>query len=61
MKKVLGRKQVSRNADWLAAMQHIEELISQDEVDAFEDAAVERIIKATAGKSAAYALSLIHI
>lgn len=30
MKKVLGRKQVSRNADWLAAMQHIEELISQD-------------------------------
>lgn len=57
MKKVLGRKQVSRNADWLAAMQHIEELISQDEVDAFEDAAVERIIKATAGKSAVYAWS----
>lgn len=55
MKKVLGRKQVSRNADWLVAMQHIEELISRDEVDAFEDAAVERIIKATAGKSAAYA------
>ena len=57
MKKVLGRKQVSRNADWLAAMQHIEELISQDEVDAFENAAVERIINATAGKSAAYAWS----
>lgn len=38
-------------------MQHIEELISQDEVDAFEDAVVERIIKATAGKSAAYAWS----
>ena len=43
MKRVLGRKQVSRNIDWLEAMRHIEELISLDEVKAYEATAVERI------------------
>lgn len=57
MKQVLGRKQVSRNADWLEAMQRIEDLISLDEVKAYEAAAVERIAKATDGKRVAYAWS----
>lgn len=50
MKRVLGRKQVSRNIDWLEAMRHIEELISLDEVKAYETTAVERIAKAADGK-----------
>lgn len=57
MKRVLGRKQVSRNIDWLEAMRHIEELISLDEVKAYEATAVERIAKAADGKRAAYAWS----
>ena len=57
MKRVLGRKQASRNIDWLEAMRHIEELISLDEVKAYEATAVERIAKAADGKRAAYAWS----
>lgn len=57
MKRVLGRKQVSSNSEWVRAMQDIEQLISLDEVRAYEDAAVERIRTATKGKSAAYAWS----
>lgn len=51
MKRVLGRKQVSRNIDWLEAMRHIEELISLDEVKAYEATAVERIAKAAEGNA----------
>ena len=57
MKRVLGRKQTSKNEDWLYAIEHIEELISPEEVQAFADAAVEEIRQQTSGKKAAYAYS----
>lgn len=57
MKTVLGRKQTSSNEDWIWAFEHIEELISPEEVQAFADAAILEIGKATLGKKAAYAYS----
>lgn len=57
MKQILGRKQVSKNSDWIYAMEHIEDLISRQEVDAFADKAIDRIRKEVAGKTAAYAWS----
>lgn len=57
MKQVLGRKQTSKNEDWLYAFAHIEELISPEEVDAFAESALAEIREATAGKRAAYAYS----
>ena len=57
MKQYLGRKQTSRNADWLYAVAHIEELISRDEVERFAADALSEIRTATAGKKAAYAYS----
>lgn len=57
MKQYLGRKQTSKNADWLYAMDHIEELISRDEVERFAVDALSEIRTATAGKKAAYAYS----
>lgn len=57
MKQVLGRKQTSRNEDWQRAWEHIEELISPEEVKSFADTALAEIRTATAGKRAAYAYS----
>ena len=57
MKQVLGRKQTSKNEDWLRAFAHIEDLISPEEVKAFEDAAISEIREVTSGKKAAYAYS----
>lgn len=53
----LGRKQTSNNADWLYAMEHIEELISAEEVDAYADEAVSNIRMAADGNHVAYAWS----
>lgn len=57
MKQVLGRKQCSRNEDWLRAWERIEELISPEEVSSFAAAAREEIRATTDGKRAAYAYS----
>lgn len=57
MTPYLGRKQTSRNADWLYAVEHIEELISRPEVDKFAAEAISNIRTETAGKRAAYAWS----
>ena len=57
MKQILGRKQTSRNDDWLYAWAHIEKLISREEVSFFADATLSEIQTATAGKKAAFAYS----
>lgn len=57
MVKYLGRKQSSKNSDWLYALEHIEELISKSEVDALEEKAVADIKAAAAGQKTAYAWS----
>lgn len=57
MRMTIGRKQNSKNDEWLYAMQHIEELISPQEVTEYADRAIERIAKAVSGKTAAYAWS----
>lgn len=57
MKQMLGRKQTSHNKDWVWAYEHIEELISPEEVRRYADAAVSEIQDTAAGKKAAYAYS----
>lgn len=57
MKRVLGRKHGSENSNWLYAAEHIEELVSREDVDAYAQWAVERIEAATRDKNAAYAWS----
>lgn len=57
MKKTIGRKQASQNADWLYAVQHIEELISPQEVAEYAAHAVERIKAVATGAKVAYAWS----
>lgn len=57
MKQVLGRKQTSKNSDWLYAVSHIEELISPAEVEHYAAEAVAEIKAATVGKRTAYAWS----
>ena len=57
MKQILGRKQSSKNADWIQAFEHIEELISPEEVKDYADEALSEIRRATNGKKAAYAYS----
>ncbi len=57
MKHFLGRKQTSSNADWLYALDHIEELISRSEVEALASQAIDDIRAAAAGKRVAYAWS----
>ncbi len=57
MKSILGRKQSIRNEDWLKAMEHIEDLISRDELEEKVSATVQEIQKMTNGKKAAYAWS----
>lgn len=58
MKIVLKRKQCyTTDEPWNTAMQHIEELISEGECEAYAKQAIARIRKATDGKKAAYAWS----
>lgn len=57
MKRVLGRKRSSSSADWMDAVERIEEFISPEEVEIFAAQAAERIRKACAGKKVAYAWS----
>lgn len=57
MTRYLGRKQSSSQEDWLYAVEHIEELISTDEVDAYAAKAITDIRRETSGKKAAYAWS----
>ena len=57
MKRMLGRKQSSNNGDWLYAMEHIEELVTRDEVDLYTAKAVGDIKRAVKGKRAAFAWS----
>ena len=57
MTRYLGRKQTSNNADWLYAREHIEELITADEVEDLANKAVSDILRETEGKKAAFAWS----
>ena len=58
MKTVLKRKQSYHSDEpWNEAFAHIEELISEEECEAFADKAIRRIREATAGKDAAYGWS----
>lgn len=57
MRQYLGRKQTSKNEDWLYAFAHIEDLISRQEVDQYAESAVAEIREVTSGKTAAYAYS----
>jgi 3'-phosphoadenosine 5'-phosphosulfate sulfotransferase (PAPS reductase)/FAD synthetase len=57
MRRMLGSKHASDNADWLYSAEHIEELISPAEVEAFAETARQRISEACAGRRAAYAYS----
>ena len=57
MIKYLGRKQSSKNADWLYAMENIERLISREEVNDFAEKAVADVQRESAGIKAAYAWS----
>ena len=47
MKIVLGRKQRIENDRWLDAMEHIEELVSREELDSAVATAVSGIRRAT--------------
>ena len=57
MRRYLGRKQTSSNADWLYAADNIESLISADEVEAYAADAIGNIHTAADGKHAAFAWS----
>ena len=57
MIRYLGRKQSSRNEDWLYAIQHIEDLITEDEVREYAESTVAEILAVTAGKKTAYGWS----
>ena len=57
MKIVLGRKQRIENDRWLDAMEHIEELVSREELDSAVATVQEAIKTTTAGKNVAYCWS----
>lgn len=57
MKTVLGRKQNMENSKWIDAMEHIEELVTKEELDSLVEDTVKEIEQQTAGKKAAYAWS----
>lgn len=57
MKQVLGRKQRIENERWIYALEHIEELVSRQELDSAVATAITAIQSATAGKRSAYAWS----
>ena len=50
MKQVLGRKQTSKNEDWIYAWEHIEDLISPEEVEEYAAASLAEMREAVAGK-----------
>lgn len=57
MNQVIGRKQSSRNEDWVRAFERIEDLITPEEVKELADDAVKQIREAAEGKRAAFAYS----
>ena len=57
MKQVIGKKQVSRNEDFVKAWNEIESLVSREEAQAIIDKAVTEIKSITSGKRAGYAWS----
>jgi len=57
MKKVIGRKQTSKNSEWLHALANIESIVTEDEVDAAIDKAVNDVLHVTSGKKVAYGWS----
>lgn len=57
IKSVLGRKQSISNNDWIEAVNRIESLVSQEEIQLLEELTINEIIKNTKGKKAAYAWS----
>lgn len=57
MKYVLGKKQTSRNEDFVKAWNNIEQLVSREEAEKLVAAAVLDIKQKTAGKNVAYAWS----
>ena len=50
MKQVLGKKQTSRNEDFIKAWNNIEQLVSRDEAERLVASAVSDIREKTAGK-----------
>lgn len=57
MKQVLGKKQTSRNEDFVKVWNNIEQLVSFDEAERLVASAVSDIRQKTAGKNVAYAWS----
>ncbi len=57
MNTILKSKHHTRNAEWLYAVEHIEELISLEEVERFTAEATRRIIAASRGKHVGFAYS----
>lgn len=53
----LGKKQRIKNEDWVAALDKIEQSVSQEELDRLVDKTVKEIRTKTMGKKAAYAWS----
>ena len=53
----LGRKQTSNNADWLYAMEHMEDLVTAEEGEAYAADAIANIKDAATGNRVAYAWS----
>jgi len=53
----LGRKQRTRNSDWLAAKNQIEQAVSREELDRLVDKTIEEVKKKAGGRKAAYAWS----
>lgn len=55
---MLGRKQTIRNdADWAEALEHVEEIVSKDDLDKLMEQTVEEIRASCSGKQAAFAWS----
>jgi len=54
---MLKKKQAQTNDDWLVAVRHIRETVSQDEIEKAVLSAVSEIRQVTAGKNVAYAWS----
>lgn len=57
MKSVLKKTIAGNNEDWLWAVEHIEEIVSREEVDALTNATKERICRETHGGKCAVAWS----
>ena len=53
----IGKKQSTKNEDWLNAVEHIEEAVTKAEIDKLAAKTVSEIKKYTKGKNAAYAWS----